>query len=235
MRKLALAVVVLAAACASSNDSKIASGPAPAGDPRIGELQTSMTELLERIDVLNDRIARLEQANEQRPTQQVVSAPTPSTSSASGGGPVLRSTPAAHPSTPAGTASRAVIDAQMAERYRNAIVLFGKNQLPDARKAFQQVFDADPTGELADNALFWIGETYYAAGNYGEAMRFYKRVADDYSDQNKAPDALFKLALAYEKTGDLMLARSTLQDVMKRYPYSSMASSAKAELNRIKY
>src|SRR5688500_2124763 len=63
MRKLAAAALFFAVACASSDD-----GPAPStvppqatADPRVGELQTQLTELLERIDVLNHRLARLEE------------------------------------------------------------------------------------------------------------------------------------------------------------------------------
>ena len=85
----------------------------------------------------------------------------------------------------------------------------------------RQSYEADPSGDLADNALFWIGETYFAAKDYTNAVRFYQRVVSDYADQNKAPDALFKIALAQERTGDLALARRTLQQVIERYPYSS--------------
>jgi TolA-binding protein len=66
-------------------------------------------------------------------------------------------------------------------------------------------------------------------------VRYYARVINEFSDQNKAPDAMFKTALAQAKTGDLALARRTLQQVIEKYPYSSTASSAKAELQRIKY
>src|SRR5205085_2916827 len=107
--------------------------------------------------------------------------------------------------------------------------------IDDARRTFQKVFDDDPTGDLADNALFWIGETYFAAGNYAEATKYYKRVTVEFSEQNKAPDALFKIALAFEKTSDLGMAKKTLDEVIQRYPYSSAAASAKQELKRIRY
>jgi TolA-binding protein len=57
----------------------------------------------------------------------------------------------------------------------------------------------------------------------------------EFADQNKAPDAMFKTALSLEKTGDLALARRTLQEVMAKYPYSTPAASAKHELSRLKY
>ena len=125
--------------------------------------------------------------------------------------------------------------AQLADTYRNALMLFGRGKMDDARKTFQQVFDQDPSGDLADNALFWIGETYYTANNYSEAMKYYKRVTVEFSEGNKAPDALFKIALAFEKTSDLGMAKQTLDEVVRRYPFSSAAASAKQELKRIRY
>ncbi len=233
MRNLAIAtlLLLLSVACATSDvnpEPVITPVPSSAsGDPRLGEVQTQLTELLERIDVLNDRIARLE---------ETAVAPAPAAASA----PVAAAAPAPVESTPRRTQlspapQAALVGAKIAGDYRNAIVLFGQNKLSEARRAFQEVYEADQQGDLADNALFWIGETYFAAKDYVNALRFYGRVINDYADQNKAPDAMFKTALAQERTGDLALARRTLQQVIERYPYSSSASTAKQELQRIKY
>jgi len=223
MKKLIAAAALFAAACASSQTDDPA--PAPrvveaAPDPRVGELQTAMTELLERIDVLNDRIARLEENNTPPPPPQP-STPSPQVS---------------RPSAPLIQPPQAALaSAKLAGDYRKAIIAYGRGAYGEARQGFQGVLDADPTGDLADNALFWIGETYYAARDYNNAVRYYARVTSDFADQNKAPDALYKTALAQEKTGDLALARKTLQQVIERYPYSTSASMAKQELQRIKY
>jgi tol-pal system protein YbgF len=226
MRSTAAAAgLLLALGCASAKD---AAAPAPA-DLRVAELQTSMTELLERLDVMNERLARLEESREERGAS---AAPQPSVRPA----PVHPSTQTAAPSSPiAATTSRALKGADLAEQYRAAIVHFGAHRVAEARAAFQRVFDADPSSELADNALFWIGETYYSTGDYANAISHYRRVSQQYGDQNKAPDAVYKLALAYVKSGDLALARQTFQEVIARYPYSTPAASAKAELERIKY
>ena len=209
-------LTVLLAACATQ---KPAAAPVTAqSDPQIASLQTAMTELLERLDVMNERIGKLEKANEER-----------------AGAPAVAPAPSPHAAEVGGATPKVLKSADVANAYRNAVALYGQGRLVEARNAFQRVFDSDPSGELADNALFWIGGTYYSAGNSNEAIRFYKRVADEYGDQNKAPDALYMLALAYEKTSDLALARTTLQQVIARYPYSAPAASAKSELNRIKY
>ena len=221
MKRFAAVALLLVAACGSSSGTKPAAVAAPVTDPQVAALQASMTELLERLDVMNDRMARLERAAEERGA-----AAAPAADAARG---------ARRSAEPASRPQQAVRSASVADMYRNAITLFGKNRYSEARAAFQQVFDAEPSGELADNALFWIGETYFAAADYNNAVRYYKRVADEFGDQNKAPDALYKLAIAYEKTSDLAQARTTLQDVIARYPYSAPAASAKSELNRIKY
>ncbi len=225
MRKFALAALLLAGCASGGADSRPAASPA--ADTTLAHLQTSMTELLERMDVLNDRIARLEA---ERPVAPASASPGRATAESG----VAAQSPQERVSGAIQT-QRAVAGATIAENYRNAIVLYGRNRIADARAVFQQVYAADPSGELADNALFWIGETYFAAKDYVNAMSFYRRVSEEYGDQNKAPDSLYKLALAHEKTGDLALARKALEEVISRYPYSSPAASAKADLKRIKY
>ena len=41
--------------------------------------------------------------------------------------------------------------------------------------------------------------------------------------------------LAFEKSGDLSMARRSFEECIRRYPYSTPAASAKLELKRIKY
>ncbi len=181
------------------------SSTSPSVEAQLANLQTSLTELLDRLDVLNARIAKLE----------------------SGGQP---------PPATTGQPRAAVLQsADVAENYRRALMLFGQAKYVEARAAFQRVFDGDPTGSLADNALFWIGETYYATGDYSNAMRQYERVIKEYATENKAPDAMFKLGVTFEKTGDLGMARRTFEECIRKYPYSTPAGSAKQELQRIKY
>jgi tol-pal system protein YbgF len=228
MKKLAVLLIAFTVACASADaPDPIVVSPSAPPDPRVGELQTQLTELLERLDVMNSRLARIEERESAAPASSVAA-------------PAVRTPQIAAPHEAAAPAAqqqpqRALVGAQLAEDYRQAIMLFGRGRHADARRAFEAVLAAEPAGDLADNALFWIGETWYAVGEFTNAMRYYGRVVSEFPDQNKAPDALFKSALSQAKTGDLALARKTLQQVIDRYPYSSTASSAKAELQRIKY
>lgn len=223
-----LAVCLVACSSSRSKDDLPSTIPPPqpvsqSTDARLAELQTSMTELLERLDVLNVRIAKLESSQGEQPAASSERAiPTPAPQAG---------LPAPHREA----AAQPLQTAQLADNYRQALMLYGQTRYADARGVFQQVFSADPNGQLADNALFWIGETYFAAADYTSAMKYYNRVISEFADQNKAPDAMFKMGLIFEKTGDLGMARRTFDDCIRKYPYSTAAASAKAELKRIKY
>ena len=233
-KSFCIALMIVAAGCASTKQRKedvdlvppaqtLAAQQSADLTSKIDAMQTSLTELLERLDVINDRIAKLESA-----PAVAVPQPAPEPVARAAAAPASLPNPHVMPPNP-------LAGAQLADTYRSALVLFGRGKFDDARRTFQQVFDQDPTGDLADNSLFWIGETYYATGKFTDAMKYYKRVTVEFAEQNKAPDALFKIALAFEKTSDLGMAKQTLDEVIRRYPYSSAAASAKSELKRIRY
>ncbi len=243
MKHAALALILVASGCASQPDDAPLT-PVPVPDARAAQMQVAMTELLEQLDVLNARVARLEASSE---TPGVRVAAPVGTADTQVDSPIVAATqavrqpqpessrPAQPPASRTPSANSSIAAAQQAEAYRAAMMLYGRGRVTESRAAFQKVLDAEPTGELADNALFWIGETYFAAGNYTVATRYYRRVITEFADQNKAPDALFKIAVSHEKSGDLALARQTLQELIRDYPYSSSADSAKRELERIRY
>lgn len=225
----AFAVLLLTACASTAPPDSPPPAAAAVGDERIAELQTSVTELLERLDVMSSRIARLE---EERAAPVQASPPVRIQAPAAAATSVQPDAAAREERVPQ---QQAVAGAEIAERYRQGVILMSSKKYAQARPIFERVLEDDPTGSLADNALFWLGETYYATGDYATAIRYYSRVTIEYSDQNKAPDALLKTALSLEKTGDLALARTTLQQVIERYPYSTPAAAAKKELDRIRY
>jgi len=244
-------VSLLLAGCASTDNTEdttetIVSPAAPEveaprlPDQRVTEMNVQVNELLDRVEVLNARIQKLESGSV-APGPAVAAAPAPATQQPREATVPLapvRNLPAATPEVSVRRDVRTEAPragAVIADQYRNALTLYGRGKLDDARKAFEMVFDADSGGELADNALYWIAETYFVTARYREAMKYYQRIEADYSDQNKAPDALLKVASAHAKSGDLALARGTYQKLVAKYPYSTAAAAAKMELKRIRY
>lgn len=197
--------------------------PAFPTDSQMKELQARIVELTDRLDVMNSRMQMLEagasssHAAETRP---------PSTAQKAAVAPTSSSTAAA---------TDRVRGANIADQYRKALTFYGQNRVDEARKLFLQILEADPSGDLADNALYWLGETHFAKADYSGAMSYYRKIVSEYPQQNKASDAMLKIGLAYVKLGDLALARTTFQQLVETYPYSTPAASARDELKRIKY
>jgi tol-pal system protein YbgF len=228
----AVAVILLLAGCGTTAPAAVEpSAPSPPAspqpDPRVSEMQILVRELVDRMEVMQSRLNRLEET-----LVELSSASGPATP---------RQAAQVSPPVPAlsseGQASvrRYLTASEAAERYKQSMVLYARGRIDDARSGFLQVYESDPSGELADNALYWIGESWYVMGNTAEAIRYWDRVISEFPDQNKAPDAFLKKSLALVRRGDLSLARKTLQDLIERYPYSTAASAASQELERIRY
>ena len=108
------------------------------------------------------------------------------------------------------------------EKYEEAIAGF-KNFIKKFRKS-----------ELADNAQYWVGESYMALKQYEQAILAFQSVMKKYPKGNKVPNALLRQALAFYEIKDKTSARLLLKKLIKKYPKSSEAKIAKAKLRTIK-
>ncbi len=82
----------------------------------------------------------------------------------------------------------------------------------------------DPT--VADDAQFWLGETYYAIGDYEVAAVEFDNVLKRYKTSDKVPDALLKKGLSFYKLGDDQTGKLVLEHLVQGYPSSEAAAKA---------
>lgn len=117
--------------------------------------------------------------------------------------------------------------------YEQALALFRAGQMTAARGLFEKQHKQWPDHDLADNALYWMGETQFAQAQWLRAAQHYLRVIKEYPRGNKVPDAMYKLAVAYQKMGDLDGAADVLRQVMRLYPKTDAARLAGEDLSRL--
>jgi len=84
-----------------------------------------------------------------------------------------------------------------------------------------------PQTSLADNAQYWIGEAYYAQGQYENAIEEFRRVIDEYPGQDKEPAAYYKIALSFRALRDPASARRYLRVLVERFPDTREAQLAR--------
>jgi tol-pal system protein YbgF len=114
--------------------------------------------------------------------------------------------------------------------YLEAKKAFDEGHLEDARKRFEKLIASYPKSQHADNAQFWIGETYYMQKWYEKAILEYQKVIENYPSGNKVPAALLKQGISFLKIGETNNARLLLQELVNKYPGTNEAGIAKQKL-----
>lgn len=112
--------------------------------------------------------------------------------------------------------------------YTQGYDLLTAKSFDQASTVFLSVVEQYPKDDLADNALYWLGEIEYTRKNYRTALQFFERVEQAYPAGNKVPDALLKQSFAWGHLGDTARAREIAQRLVQDYPWSAAAEKASA-------
>ncbi len=187
-----------------------------AGDVRV---------LREKIDDANVRISTLSQEIEA--LREMVPPPvaTTSTLDPATGQPLP---PAATPATPAAAAGLSPT-----ELYQRAYADYTLGQWALAIAGFEAFIKAFPRSPQADDAQFYIGQTYYADGKYKEAVEAYERLIATYPDSDYMADAYYKRGVALEALQQPAKARESFEIVLRKFPGTPAAGLAKQALDRL--
>lgn len=118
--------------------------------------------------------------------------------------------------------------------FDEALAVFRKGEFPAAQTAFVEFLRRFPRGGYAPSALFWLGNAQYATRDYKEAVVNFKEVIALAPDHLRAPEAALSMANCQIELKDLKSARKTLADLIKAYPQSEAADTAKERLSRLK-
>ncbi|HET8697285.1 MAG TPA: tol-pal system protein YbgF [Gammaproteobacteria bacterium] len=119
------------------------------------------------------------------------------------------------------------------QNYQAAFDLVQARKYEEAGKAFTEFLGAFPQSPLADNAQYWLAETHYVRGQYQTALPEFQKVIDAYPQSSKMPDALLKIGYCQDELGNKAEARTTLQQVTRKYPDTTAARLATQRLDRL--
>ncbi|RLB32348.1 MAG: tol-pal system protein YbgF [Deltaproteobacteria bacterium] len=118
--------------------------------------------------------------------------------------------------------------------YNKSLAFFQEGRFEDAMNGFKTFLERYPNSDLADNAQFWIGESYMAMKNYEKAILAYQEVIKKYPNGNKVPNALLRQAEAFLKINDKISSKLLLRKIIKKYPNSNEAKIAQRRLSTLK-
>ncbi|OGP18453.1 MAG: tol-pal system protein YbgF [Deltaproteobacteria bacterium GWC2_55_46] len=107
-------------------------------------------------------------------------------------------------------------------------------EYPKAVETFQKFLSSYPEHKYAGNAQYWLGEIYYAKGDWEMAILEFDKAVKKYPESEKIPASLLKQGFAFEKIGAKKEARVLLRDVVKKYPNTTEADLAKKRLDALR-
>jgi tol-pal system protein YbgF len=104
----------------------------------------------------------------------------------------------------------------------------------DAAEEFQSFLDQYPSSEYADNAQYWLGESYYVTRNYDIALIAFQTLLDRYPESPKGPDALLKVGYTHYELEQWDSARAALTQVQENHPDSTLSRLAENRLRSMR-
>lgn len=116
------------------------------------------------------------------------------------------------------------------ELYQTAYTDFARGNYELAILGFQDYVRRFPKTDLADNAMYWIGESQYSLGRYNRAVQSFQDVATLYPGGEKVPDALLKKGYALIELNRMDQGIRELQGLIAEHPRSNAARIARSRL-----
>jgi tol-pal system protein YbgF len=133
-------------------------------------------------------------------------------------------------SAPAGPVGTGVSPRRL---FEEAYADYTAGQWALAISAFETYLKTYPRSELADDAQYYIGESYAGDSKFREAVAAYERVISDYPGSNMLPEAWYKVGISYERLKQPDRARRAFEHVLKNFGDSQAASLARQALVRL--
>lgn len=95
-----------------------------------------------------------------------------------------------------------------------------------ARRGFRDVIQESPNSPMAADAQLQVANSYYAETEYQRAIVEYDVLLQNYPDNDKKAEALYKKGLAYSNLNQPQDALTYFRQVVDEYPASRAASQA---------
>jgi len=120
-------------------------------------------------------------------------------------------------------APSALPEGSVSEQYNRAFGLVKQADYPAAEEALKSFVHQHPIDPLAGSAQYWLGETYYARGNYAEAAIAFAEGYKRYPKGAKAADGLLKLGMSLGRANQKQNACVAFAQLDHEFPNPSNA------------
>jgi len=120
------------------------------------------------------------------------------------------------------------------KQFDEAAALLKKKDFARASQAFMTFLQRFPGSGYAAQAYYLLGSSYFAESDCKNAIPALQTVVNRYPLTQRAPDAMLNLAICQDDLNDKSAARDTMEALIKKYPESSAAKTARSKLGALK-
>lgn len=115
---------------------------------------------------------------------------------------------------------------------KKAMKLFEKNSYDEALPLFEQIAGNANSTEAVE-ARYMMGECLFNQKEYDKAIMQYQKIISQSSGHTKAPAAMLKQGMAFEKLSDKETAKVIYKKLVKKHGSSSEANKAQERLGKL--
>ena len=177
---------------------------------------------------LDSRLNRLEGGAPVLPAAPAAAAPAPAAS------PKPATAASERPPSVHGDAGSLAASGDERTAYNVAFDALKAGKYDDSAQLFMSFLELYPNGVYTPNALYWLGESYYATRNFPLAEAQFRDLISRYPTHDKASGGLLKIGLSQYGEGKVDQAQATLEQVVATYPGSDAARTAQDRLQSIR-
>jgi len=186
---------------------------------QIQALSESLDEAKTRLSKLSDQMVQAQ--NIMQTLNNPQNGATPAGGNSGGGNPA------------AGGAAAAPAVPDPDTLYKSGLTDYTTGRYDLAIQEFQQYVQAYGDTDLASNAQFYIGDSYYNQKKYDQAVQEYNKCLERYPNGNKLAAAQLKKAYALIALGDTQAGQRELRSLLRRFPHSHEADLARQRLKQL--
>jgi soluble lytic murein transglycosylase len=117
--------------------------------------------------------------------------------------------------------------------YNRASALSHLARYPEALTILRILLKDYPDSPLIRHAEKLQADILFENGNFREARDAYEKFIEKYPSGTNSLEALYRIAICREKTGDLYSAVTSLRDLWLNYPASTIAENTETDLQRL--
>ncbi|EKD35281.1 MAG: hypothetical protein ACD_75C01964G0006 [uncultured bacterium] len=134
--------------------------------------------------------------------------------------------------TPQASSPPAASSEQPDDNLKKAQKLFEKNSFAEALPIFKQIADNSSSNEGVD-ARYMMGECLFNQKEYDKAIMQYQKIISQHSGHAKAPAAMLKQGMAFEKLADKETAKVIYKKLLKKHASAPEAAKAQENLGKL--